>query len=329
MNTSLFGYFRHQFVASPLRRFLWIVPLIVLVSIGVVIVDSAVVAAFLPSLVTPLVLVALQEEETAYTAFGLPRSRAVKLTAFAVVPAVVVGIAVSLIAQPNWVGLLGSLLAVVNGLLLGSRYIDATVEVDRSAARRRIGRGGFAFETIFKPQLLWAAGIAVAHCLLLYLASVIGNQAVAQFFAGLPILVWAMAYCSHGTGILGAMSMTGFGVPRRCWLTLYWGAALASVALYTLVLVLVAPPGVSQWGALVSGAAAFASAMLGAALKLWRADVGLFPAMFLFFAVRDSLLSDDLIPVLLVVGAVLPIGLVLQALFVAGVINPKPVYKDA
>lgn len=329
MNTSLFGYFRHQFVASPLRRLLWIVPLIVLLSLGVVIVDSAVTAVLLPSLVTPLVLVALQEEETAYTAFGLPRSRVVKLTAFAVVPAVAVGIAVSLIVRPNWVGLLGSLLAVASGLLLGSRYIDATAEVGRSATRRRIGRGGFAFETIFKPQLLWAVGIAVAHCLLLYLASVIGNQAVTQFFAGLPILVWAMAYCSHGTGILGATSMTGFGVPRRRWLILYWGAALASVALYVAVLVLVAPPSLSQAGAFVAGAAGFASAVIGAALKLWRGNVGFFPSMFLFFATRDTLLTDDPSPALVVSGAVLLIGLVLQALFVAGVINPKPAYKDA
>lgn len=329
MNTSLFGYFKHQFVASPLRRLWWIVPLIALLPLGAVIVDSTVTAAFLPSLVTVLVLAALQQEETAYTAFGLPRSRVVKLTAVAVGPAVVVGVAVSLIARPSWVGLIGSLLAVANGLLLGSRYVDATVEEGRSAARGRIGRGGFAFETILKPQLLWAAGIAVAHCLLLYLASVIGNPAVAQFLVGLPILVWAMAYCSHGTGILSAASMTGFGVPRRRWLVLYWGAALASVALYVAVLVLVAPPGISQSGVLVAGSAALASAVLGAGVKLWRGDVGIFPAMFLFFGIRYSLPIDDPRPALLVAGVVLLIGLVLQALFLAGAINPKPAYKDA
>lgn len=332
MNTTLLGFFRHQFVASPLKRLLWMVPLIAVMAFGPFVVDSALSAAFLPSMVTVLVLVALQQEDTAYTAFGVPRSRAVKLAAIGVVPAVLCGVGVALAARPDWVGLLGALFAVVAGLLIGTRYVEATNDEDRRAVRGRIGRGGFIFEVIFKPQLLWAAGIAVAHSLLLYLAGVVSSEPLAQFLVSLPILVWAMVYCSNGTGILGATAMTSFGVPRRRWLVLYWGAALASVALYMAVLLLVAPIGLRAILAL--GAAGLASAVLGAPLKVWRTDVGLIPAMFLFFAVKDTLLIDDPHPAqvayaLAIAGLMFLIGLVLQALFVFGVINPKQGFKDA
>ena len=70
MNTTLLGFFRHQFVASPLKRLLWMVPLIAVMAFGPFVVDSALSAAFLPSMVTVLVLVALQQEETAYTALA-------------------------------------------------------------------------------------------------------------------------------------------------------------------------------------------------------------------------------------------------------------------
>lgn len=332
MNTTLFGFFRHQFVASSLKRLLWMVPLIALMGVGPFAVDSALAATIQPSMVTVLVLAALQQEETAYTAFGIPRSRAVKLAAFGVVPAVLCGVAVSLAARPDWVGLLGALCAVVVGLLMGSRYVEVTNDVERRAVRGLIGRGGFIFEVVFKPQLLWAAGIAVAHSLLLSLAGVVSSEPLAQFLVSLPILVWAMVYCSAGTGILGATSMTSFGVPRRRWLVLYWGAALASVALYMAVLLLVAPIGLRA--VLALGAAGLASAVLGAPLKVWRTDVGLIPAMFLFFAVKDTLLIDDPHPAqvayaLAIAGLFFVIGLILQVLFVFGVINPKQGFKDA
>lgn len=225
MNTSLFGYFKHQFVASPLRRFLWIVPLIAVLSLGTFFVDSALASALHPVLLTVLVLVALQEEETVYSAYGIPRSRAVKLTAFAVVPSVVFGAAVSLAARPDWVGVAGAVGALVAGLVTGSRYIDGEVPDPIRVRRSQFGERGYTFELIFKPQLLWAFGVALAHSGMLHLASHIGGETLRDYLGALPLLAWYAVYCMADSPIVGPGVGAAYGgpaqamdvaVPRRC-----------------------------------------------------------------------------------------------------------------
>ena len=73
MNTTLLGFFRHQFVASSLFRLLWMVPLAAMFALSATITDHPLTAVTTPAFVTLFVIGALSTEETAYAAYGMPR----------------------------------------------------------------------------------------------------------------------------------------------------------------------------------------------------------------------------------------------------------------
>ena len=81
MNTTLLGFFRHQFTASSLYRLLWMVPLGAMFALGATITDHPLTAVMTPALVTLFVIGALSMEETAYAAYGMPRDRRLRLAA--------------------------------------------------------------------------------------------------------------------------------------------------------------------------------------------------------------------------------------------------------
>ena len=66
MNTSLLGYFRHQFAAAPLTRLIWMVPLFAMLAFGALFVtrDSAVGVIFSPMILTVFMIGALSYEDT-------------------------------------------------------------------------------------------------------------------------------------------------------------------------------------------------------------------------------------------------------------------------
>ena len=136
MNTSLLGYFRHQFVAPPLTRLIWMIPMLAMLAFGLLYVtrDSVVGVIFGPMILTVVMIGALSSEDTAYTAYGMPSSRAKKLTAMAVVPSVTFSAGIALVARPDSVGAAGALVALVSGLLFGGQYIAGHgVASDRKA----------------------------------------------------------------------------------------------------------------------------------------------------------------------------------------------------
>ena len=222
MNTTLPGFFRHQFVAPSLYRLLWMVPLAVMLGLGAAIADHPLTAVMTPAMVTLFVIGALSMEETAYMAYGMPRAWRLRLTAMAVVPAVVLGAVVALLLRPDWVGVLGALGALAIGLIMGQRFVTGEVPEGRERVRGRLGSGGFLVELVWKPQLLWALGIAAAHCVTLYLASFIGSEPLRIWIGALPLLVWYGMYCIHGSGIAGSDVGASYGVPRRRWLCLLY-----------------------------------------------------------------------------------------------------------
>ena len=334
MNTSLLGYFRHQFAAAPLTRLIWMVPLFAMLAFGALFVtrDSAVGVIFSPMILTVFMIGALSYEDTAYTAYGMPKSRTKKLTAMAVVPAVVISAGIALYARPDWVGITGAGVALVSGLLFGGQYIAGdAVAIDRKASSH-IGRGSFEFELIFKPQLLWALAVAIAHCGFLYLSGFIGNETFRQLFGGLPIMVWYSAYCMQGLGIPGPATGASYGVPRRRWLAFSWVAAVISAVTHTCVAGLASPPEHS-WAAVITiGVGALASVIIGAAVKIWRTELGMMPGYMMFFVANaasdaQSFLDGAVIFALVAAGILAFVGIVIQGGYLMGLINPKHAQK--
>ena len=331
MNTTLLGFFRHQFVASSLYRLLWMLPLGAMFALGATITDHPLTAVMTPALVTLFVIGALSMEETAYAAYGMPRDRRLRLTAMAVVPAVVIGAVVALLLRPDWVGVLGALGALAMGLIMGQRFVNGEVPEGRERVRGRLGSGGFLVELVWKPQLLWALGIAAAHCVMLYLASFIGSEPLRAWIGALPLLVWYGMYCMHGSGIAGPDVGASYGVPRRRWLGVSLAASVVSVLFYTVIVGVVSS---LSWAAVVVGAAgAFACAVLGSAMKVRRSEMGLFPAMFLAIPISratevESFTDGEAVYLLVVAGVLLLIGLVMQAAYLSGYMNPKQALKN-
>lgn len=331
MNTTLLGFFRHQFTASSLYRLLWMVPLGAMLALGATITDHPLTAVMTPALVTLFVIGALSMEETAYAAYGMPRDRRLRLTAMAVVPAVVIGAAVALLLRPDWVGVLGALGALAMGLIMGQRYVTGEVPEGRERVRGRLGSGGFLVELVWKPQLLWALGIAAAHCVMLYLASFIGSEPLRLWIGALPLLVWYGMYCMHGSGIAGPNVGASYGMPRRRWLGVSLAASVVSVVLYTVIVGVVSS---LSWAAVVVGAAgAFACAVLGSAIKTRRSDMGLLPAMFLAIPIsraaeEASFMGGYVVYCLGVSGLLLLIGVGMHCAYLGGYMNPKQALKN-
>ena len=331
MNTTLLGFFRHQFVASSLYRLLWMVPLAAMFALSATITDHPLTAVTTPAFVTLFVIGALSTEETAYAAYGMPRDRRLRLTAMAVVPAVVIGAAVALLLRTDWIGVVGALGALAMGLLMGQRYDTGEVPEGRERVRGRLGSGGFLAELVWKPQLLWALGIAAAHCVMLYLASFIGSEPLRLWIGALPLLVWYGMYCMHGSGIAGPDVGASYGVPRRRWLGVSLAASVVSVGLYTVVVGVVSS---LSWAAVVVGAAgAFACAVLGSAIKTRRSEMGLYPTIFLLIPISratevESFTDIKTVYVLIVAGALLLVGVVMQVAYLGGYMNPKQALKN-
>lgn len=331
MNTTLPGFFRHQFVASSLYRLLWMVPLAAMFALGATITDHPLTAVMTPAMVTLFVIGALSTEETAYAAYGMPRDRRLRLAAMAVVPAVVIGAAVALLLRTDWIGVVGALGALAMGLLMGQRYVTGEVPETSERVRSRLGSRGFLLELVWKPQLLWALGIAAAHCVTLYLASFIGSEPLSVWIGALPLLVWYAMYCMHGSGIAGPDVGASYGVPRRRWLGVTLAASVVSVLLYTVIVGVVSS---LSWAAVVVGAAgAFACAVLGSAMKARRSEAGLFPAMFLAIPISratevESFTDGEAVYLLVVAGVLLLIGVVMQAAYLSGYMNPKQALKN-
>ena len=331
MNTTLLGFFRHQFTASSLYRLLWMVPLGAMFALGATITDHPLTAVMTPALVTLFVIGALSTEETAYAAYGMPRDRRLRLTAMAVVPAVVIGAVVALLLRPDWVGVLGALGALAMGLIMGQRFVNGEVPEGRERVRGRLGSGGFLVELVWKPQLLWALGIAAAHCVMLYLASFIGSEPLRLWIGALPLLVWYGMYCMHGSGIAGPDVGASYGVPRRRWLGVSLAASVVSVLFYTVIVGVVSS---LSWAAVVVGAAgAFACAVLGSAIKTRRSDMGLLPAMFLAIPIsraaeEASFMGGYVVYCLGVSGLLLLIGVGMHCAYLGGYMNPKQALKN-
>ena len=331
MNTTLLGFFRHQFVASSLYRLLWMLPLGAMFALGATITDHPLTAVMTPALVTLFVIGALSMEETAYAAYGMPRDRRLRLTAMAVVPAVVIGAVVALLLRHDWVGVLGALGALAMGLIMGQRFVNGEVPEGRERVRGRLGSGGFLVELVWKPQLLWALGIAAAHCVMLYLASFIGSEPLRLWIGALPLLVWYGMYCMHGSGIAGPDVGASYGVPRRRWLGVSLAASVVSVLLYTVIVGVVSS---LSWDAVVVGAAgAFACAVLGSAIKTRRSEMGLLPAMFLAIPIsraaeEASFMGGYVVYCLGVSGLLLLIGVGMHCAYLGGYMNPKQALKN-
>ena len=331
MNTTLPGFFRHQFVAPSLYRLLWMVPLAVMLGLGAAIADHPLTAVMTPAMVTLFVIGALSMEETAYMAYGMPRAWRLRLTAMAVVPAVVLGAVVALLLRPDWVGVLGALGALAIGLIMGQRFVTGEVPEGRERVRGRLGSGGFLVELVWKPQLLWALGIAAAHCVTLYLASFIGSEPLRLWIGALPLLVWYAMYCMYGSGIAGPDVGASYGVPRRRWLAVSLAASVVSVLVYLLIVGFVSH---LSWAAVAVGAAgAFACAVLGSAMKVRRSGMGLLPAMFLAIPVSrtadvSSFMDGEALYCLVVSGVFLLIGVGMHAAFLGGYMNPKQARKN-
>lgn len=331
MNTTLLGFFRHQFVASSLYRLLWMVPLAAMFALSATITDHPLTAVTTPAFVTLFVIGALSTEETAYAAYGMPRDRRLRLTAMAVVPAVVIGAVVALLLRPDWVGVLGALGALAMGLLMGQRFVNGEVPEGRERVRGRLGSGGFLVELVWKPQLLWALGIAAAHCVMLYLASFIGSEPLRLWIGAMPLLVWYGMYCMHGSGIAGPDVGASYGVPRRRWLGVSLAASVVSVLFYTVIVGVVSS---LSWAAVVVGAAgAFACAVLGSAIKTRRNDMGLLPAMFLAIPIsraaeEASFMGGYVVYCLGVSGLLLLIGVGMHCAYLGGYMNPKQALKN-
>ena len=331
MNTTLLGFFRHQFTSPPLTRLLWMVPLAVMFGLGATITNHALTAVMTPAVVTLFVIGALSMEETAYSAYGMPRDRRLRLAAMAVVPAVVIGAAAALLLRPDWFGVVGALGAIAIGLIMGQRYVTGEVPEASERVRSRLGSRGFLVELVWKPQLLWALGIAVAHCVTLYLASFIGSEPLRVWIGALPLLVWYGMYCMHGSAIAGTDVGASYGVPRRRWLAVSLAASVVSVLLYTVVVGVVSS---LSWAAVAVGAAgAFACAVLGTAIKVRRSDIGLFPAMFLAIPISraaevEYFTDGETVYLLVVAGTLLLVGAAMQVAYLGGYMNPKQALKN-
>lgn len=331
MNTTLFGFFRHQFVAPSLSRLLWMVPLAVMFGLGAAISGHPLYVVMAPQFVTLFVIGALSMEETAYAAYGMPKTLRLRLTAMAVVPAVVIGVVVAFLLRPDWVGVVGALGALAMGLIMGQRFVTGEVPEGRERVRGRLGSGGFLVELVWKPQLLWALGIAAAHCVTLYLASFIGSEPLRLWIRALPLLVWYCVYCMHDSGIAGPDVGASYGVPRRRWIAVSLAASVVSVLVYVVVVGSVS--GLS-WAAVVVGAAgAFASSVLGSAMKARRSTMGLLPAMFLAIPVSRaaqvaSFMDGEAVYCLVVSGLLLLIGVGMHCAYLGGYLNPKQALKN-
>lgn len=330
MNTSMLGYFRHQFVAAPLTRLIWMIPILAMLAFGLlyVIRDSAVGVIFGPMMLTVFMIGVLSMEDTAYTAYGMPKSRAMKLTAMAVVPSVVFSATIALLARPDWVGIAGALVALVSGLLFGGQYIVGDGAASEREAGSHLGSGSFEFELIFKPQLLWALGVGIAHSIMIPLTSFIANDTLRPILGGLPILVWYCAYCMQGLGIPGPATGMSYGVPRRRWLALSGAAAVAAVLVYIVVAGVLSPV-TGTWPAVIAtGVGGFASAKIGAAVKIWRTELGMLPGYLMFFIANGAAdaqgFRDGTVILALVTAGILAIvGIVIQAGYLMGFINPN------
>lgn len=309
------------------------VPVGLMFALGAAFSDFWVTAVMCPALVTLFVLGALSQEERAYSAYGLPRERRVRLAAMAVVPAVLLGVVLALLLQPGWLGLLGALGSVAMGLLMGWRFVDRPEARGRERVRDRLGSHGFFFELVWEPQLLWAVGIALAQCVTLHLAVRIGEGALGQWLGVLPLLVWYFMYCVDGAGAPGPDAGASYGVPRKRWLGVSLAATAVSILLFAAIVGLVAPASINRVAVAAWALGGFACAVLGAMMKARGSGLGMAPPMLMYLPASQQHVSPEVQkPELIYFGVVaailLLVGVALQVAYLGGYMNPKKRFKD-
>ena len=137
----------------------------------------------------------------------------------------------------------------------------------------------------------------------------------------------------QGLGITGAATGASYGVPRRRWLAQSGAAAVAAVLVYIVVAGLFSPVTGTWPAVIVTGAGGLASAIIGAAVKIWRTELGMLPAYMMFFIANgasdtQSFLDAAVIFALATAGILALVGIVIQAGYLAGLINPKHAQKN-
>lgn len=228
---------RHQFTASSLWRFLYMLPTGTMLTFAVVSLnDNVFVQLVGPAILTLFLFGILLPEEDAFTAYGIPRKRALKAVAWVAVPAVLVSAAVGLYARPDWIGVLGALGAVVSGCALSARYLPQAEPAETKSSRAgELGDRSLLYEVIWSPHLLWAVVIACALNLTYYLTSFIEQVEFRTFVAGLPLLIWYCAHASVTADSPGPQHAAAYGIPRKTWVANTVGAAAASVVTFAVL----------------------------------------------------------------------------------------------
>ncbi len=330
---------RHQFTASSLWRLLYMLPTGAMLTFAVVWLDNIFVQVVGPAMLTLFLFGILLPEEDAFTAYGIPRNRALKAVVWVAVPAVLVSAAVGLSTRPDWIGVLGALGAVVAGCALSARYLPQAEPTEKKGSRAgELGDRSLLYEVIWSPHLLWAVVIAFALNLTYYLTSFIDQDEFRTFVAGLPLLIWYCAHASVTADSPGPYHAAAYGIPRKTWVSNTVGAAAASVVTFAVlayavnlaVTAVLDLPKLPLVAIFVAAAGAFVIIIGGAGGRIRFNTPAILCAFLMYFTMRDLLdIHADpngklVIAALVIAGAILAFGVVMLALYVAGRIDLKP-----
>lgn len=331
---------RHQFTASSLWRLLYMLPAGAMLTAAVVSMrDNVFVQLFGPAMLTLFLFGVVLPEESVFTAYGIPRQRALRAVGWVAVPVVLISAAVGLSGRPDWIGVLGALGAAVVGCALGARYLPQAEPAETKSSRAgELGDRSLLYEVIWSPHLLWAVVIACALNLTYYLTSFIEQVEFRTFVAGLPLLIWYCAHASVTADSPGPQHAAAYGIPRKTWVANTVGAAAASVliflALACVVNLVVAGaldlPRLPLIAILVAAVGAFAVIIGGAGSRIRFGTPAILCAFLMYFVMSDLLdirgePNGRLAVASLVIAAViLAFGVVLLALYAAGKLDPKP-----
>lgn len=330
---------RHQFTASSLWRLLYMLPTGAMLTAAIVRLHGNVFIQLVgPAMLTLFLFGILLPEEDTFTAYGVPRQRALKAVAWVAVPAVLVSAAVGLFSRPDWIGVLGALGAAVAGCALGARYLPQADPADTKSSRAgELGNRSLVHEVIWSPHLLWAVLIACALNLTFYLTSFIDAVEFRTFLAGLPLLIWYCAHASATADSPGPQHAAAFGIPRKTWIANIVGAAAASVAIFAVLAYVVNRavaglldlPQLPLTAIAVAAAGAFAVIVGGAGGRIRFSTPQVLCAFLMYFVMSDLLDIHGepngtlAIASLVIAGAIFTFGAVLLALYASGKIDLK------
>ncbi|GEM_PF-881649 len=330
---------KHQFTASSLWRLLYMLPTGVMLSVAVVWLDNVFVQVVGPAMLTLFLFGILLPEESAFTAYGIPRHRALTAVAWVAVPAVAISAVVGLFARPDWIGALGALGAVVAGCALAARYLPQADPTEEKGPRAsELGDRSLLYEVIWKPHLLWAVAIACALNATYYLTSFIDQAEFRTFVAGLPVLIWYCAHASVTADSPGPQHAAAYGIPRRTWIAHTVAAAAAAALIFGALAYVVnlaiagtlGLPRLTLTAILVAAVGAFAVIVGGAGSRI-RFNTPAILCAFLLYFTMGSLFDIRSEPngtlasvALAIAGVIFVLGAVLLAFYAAGKLNFKP-----